>query len=106
MPGGYHFKIYLNDITAISSNSDERVGYPTQKPLALMERIIEVSSNENETVFDPFCGCATTCLAAEKLNRRWIGVDISDLAAQLIKSRMIDAARAKDGTQETMEQVY
>ncbi|MDA8003110.1 MAG: HNH endonuclease, partial [Alphaproteobacteria bacterium] len=89
------------DIEKVSGK--ERIGYPTQKPLALLERIIQVSSNPGDTVFDPFCGCATTCLAAEKLDRRWIGVDISKLAAKLIKSRMLNAARAKDGTQETME---
>ena len=81
----------------------ERVGYPTQKPLALLERIISASSNPGDMVFDPFCGCATTCLAAEKLGRRWIGVDISELAAKLIKSRMLNAARAKDGEQETLD---
>lgn len=68
-----------------------------------MERIIKTSSNENDVIFDPFCGCATTCLAAEKLGRRWIGVDISELAAKLIKSRMLDAARAGDGEQETLD---
>ena len=59
------------------TNSPQKTGYPTQKPLALLERIIRASSNEGDVVLDPFCGCATTCVAAEKLNRQWIGVDIS-----------------------------
>ena len=53
----------------------ERMGYPTQKPLALLERIIKVSSNEGDVVLDPFCGCATTLIAAESLNRKWMGID-------------------------------
>ncbi|MCY3986095.1 MAG: DNA methyltransferase, partial [Candidatus Dadabacteria bacterium] len=66
----------------------ERVGYPTQKPLKLLERIIKASSNENEMILDPFCGCATTCVAAEKLNRKWIGIDVSPIAADLVKYRI------------------
>ena len=65
----------------------EITGYRTQKPLALIERIIKASSRENDLVLDPFCGCATTCIAAEKLNRRWIGIDISKKAAELIRLR-------------------
>lgn len=65
----------------------ERVGYPTQKPLPLLERIIEASSNKGDFVLDPFCGCATACVAAEKLGRQWIGIDISDKAAELVKIR-------------------
>ena len=68
----------------------ERTGYPTQKPLALLERIIEASTNPEDIVLDPFCGCATACIAASKLNRQWIGIDISSLAADLVKSRMHD----------------
>ena len=66
----------------------ERVDYPTQKPLALIERVIAASSNEGDVVLDPFCGCATACIAAEKLNRRWIGIDISDVAWELVNQRM------------------
>lgn len=91
------------EISYLNSQSKERTGYPTQKPLALLERVIRASSDTGDVVFDPFCGCATTCLAAEKLGRKWIGIDISDLAAKLIKSRMLDAARAKDGEQETID---
>ncbi|MCY4248807.1 MAG: site-specific DNA-methyltransferase, partial [Chloroflexi bacterium] len=64
--------------------SSERLGYPTQKPLALLERIIRASSNEGDTVLDPFCGCGTTVHAAESLGRRWLGIDISKFSAGLI----------------------
>ena len=67
---------------------DERCGYPTQKPLRLLERILAVSSNPGDVVLDPFCGCATACIAAERLNRQWIGVDISAKAAELVNLRM------------------
>lgn len=70
---------------------DERMGYPTQKPLALLERIIETSSREGDVVLDPFCGCGTAVHAAQKLNRSWIGIDITHLAVNLIKKRMKDA---------------
>ena len=66
----------------------ERVGYPTQKPLALLERIIKASSNKDEVVFDPFCGCATTLVAADRLQREWIGIDISEKAAELVVERI------------------
>ena len=77
-----------DDIPAINSQAKERIGYPTQKPLALLERIIKASSNEGDVVLDPFCGCATTCIAAEKLNRQWAGIDLSPKAAELVKIRM------------------
>ena len=67
----------------ISSSSRERIGYPTQKPLNLLERIIEASSNAGDVVLDPFCGCATACIAAEQLHREWVGIDISPKAAEL-----------------------
>ena len=72
----------------IRSASNEKTGYPTQKPLALLERIIKASSQEDDVVLDPFCGCATTCIASEKLGRRWIGIDLSPKAAELIQIRM------------------
>ena len=65
----------------------ENVGYPTQKPLALLERIIKASSNEGDIVLDPFCGCATACVAAEKLNRQWVGIDLSPKAVELVSFR-------------------
>ena len=66
----------------------EKTGYPTQKPLALLERIIATSSNKGDLVFDPFCGCATTMVAAEMHDRQWLGIDVSDKAVELIKSRL------------------
>ena len=75
-------------IPVINSQAKERVGYPTQKPLALLERIIKASSNEGDVVLDPFCGCATACIAAEKLGRQWVGIDISPKAADLVKLRL------------------
>ncbi len=79
------------DIPPINSQAQERLGYPTQKPLALLERILSASSNEGDLVLDPFCGCGTTVHAAQKLKRRWIGIDITHLAIGLIKRRLIDA---------------
>ena len=66
----------------------ERVGYPTQKPIALLTRIINASSNPGDVVLDPFCGCATTCVAAERLKRQWIGIDLSSKAVELVKMRL------------------
>lgn len=79
------------DIPPINSQAQERLGYPTQKPLALLERIISASSNEGDLVLEPFCGCGTTVHAAQKLNRRWIGIDITHLAIHLIKRRLNEA---------------
>lgn len=77
-----------NDISPISPQAKERLGYPTQKPEALMERLIKASTNEGDLVADFFCGCGTTIAVAEKLNRNWIGCDISHLAVKLILSRL------------------
>ena len=79
------------DIQVISSHAAERLGYPTQKPLALLERIINASSKEGDTVLDPFCGCGTAVHAAQKLRRKWIGIDITHLAISLIEKRLKDA---------------
>ena len=76
------------DIKPVQARSKERLGYPTQKPLALLERIIEASSNEGDVVLDPFCGCGTAVAAAEKLKRRWAGIDITHLAVALMKNRL------------------
>ena len=78
------------DIPALNPMAKERTGYPTQKPLALLERIIAASSKEGGVVLDPFCGCATTCIAAEKLGRQWIGIDISIKAYELVQTRAKD----------------
>ncbi len=98
--GRYSKKQHLKDVKGILVSNiwvdknvapiqkDESTGYPTQKPLALLRRIIKTSSNEGDMVLDPFCGCATTCLAAEELKRDWIGIDIDPLAAKLVVDRM------------------
>ncbi len=80
-----------DDIPPINSQAQERLGYPTQKPVALLERIVQASSNEGDTVFDPFCGCGTTIAAAQKLNRNWIGIDVTHLSIALQKYRLKDA---------------
>ena len=78
------------DIPPIGAQAQERLGYPTQKPEALLERILKASSNGGDVVLDPFCGCGTTVQVAQKLNRRWIGIDITHLAIGLIKTRLDD----------------
>ena len=80
-----------SDVQPISAHANERVGYPTQKPLALLERIIKASSNEGDIVLDPFCGCATACVAADKLGRKWVGIDISPKAVELVNMRLQQA---------------
>jgi site-specific DNA-methyltransferase (adenine-specific) len=80
------------EIDIINQSSKERTGYPTQKPLALLRRIIEASSNYNDLVFDPFCGCATACVAAQQLGRRWIGIDIEKQAVNVLIDRLSDDA--------------
>ena len=76
------------DIPILAPTAKERTGYPTQKPLALLERIIKMSSQKGEIVLDPFCGCATTCLAAERLERQWIGIDLAKEASALVVKRL------------------
>jgi len=78
------------DVGQIGGTSSERLGYPTQKPLSLLERIIEASSNPGDVVLDPFCGCGTALIAAEKLGRKWIGIDITYLAIAVMKARLKD----------------
>jgi SAM-dependent methyltransferase len=82
---------FWGDIPPINSQAQERLGYPTQKPEALLERVILASSNEGDLVLDPFCGCGTTVAAAQKLKRRWVGIDITNLAISLIRHRLHDA---------------
>ena len=82
-------KTVTNDWSDIEQAAgNEAIGYPTQKPLALLDRIIRVSSNDGDMVLDPFAGCATACVAAERLQREWVGIDLSPLAAKLVKSRL------------------
>ena len=85
------------DIGALNSQALESTGYPTQKPLALLDRIIKASSNEGNIVLDPFCGCATACVAAERLGRQWIGIDISPDAEDITKLRLTEAVEKKAG---------
>lgn len=93
----YRAKVYLHkgvfmddvwDLPIINATSKERLGYPTQKPEALLERIINASSNPNDLVLDPMCGCGTTMVASHKLGRRFIGIDVSPTACKLMKKRM------------------
>ena len=77
-------------VPIIKGNSSERIGYPTQKPLALLEKIVQASTNEGDMVLDPFCGCATASIAAERLGREWVGIDLSPMAAKLVKRRLRD----------------
>ena len=78
------------DIDGVNAQAKERVGYPTQKPLALLDRIIKASSDRDDVVLDPFCGCATALVAADRLDRQWVGIDLSPLAAKLVNSRLRD----------------
>jgi site-specific DNA-methyltransferase (adenine-specific) len=80
-------------INVLNANDPERTGYPTQKPLALIKRIILASSNEGDLVMDPFCGCATTCVAAQQLQRKWIGIDIEKPVVDVLVQRLSNAGR-------------
>ena len=96
------------DVSWLKPQDEERLGYPTQKPLALLNRIIAASSNEGDMILDPFCGCGTAVHAAEKLKRKWIGIDITCLAIGLIEKRLKDAFGKKckfeiHGTPKDME---
>ena len=77
------------DIPAIGSMATERLGYPTQKPEALLERIIKSSSNKADLVLDPFCGCGTAMAVAQRFGRKWIGIDISPTAINLVEERRV-----------------
>lgn len=79
------------DIPNVTGISSEKLGYPTQKPISLLERILEASSNPGDVVLDPFCGCGTALVAAQKLSRRWIGIDITHLSIAVMKARLMDA---------------
>jgi site-specific DNA-methyltransferase (adenine-specific) len=96
MPGRLLGNVWT-DIFPINSQAAERLGYPTQKPLALLERIIQASSNPGDLVLDPFCGCGTAIAAAHKLGRRWVGIDVTHLAISLQKYRLKDAFSLEPG---------
>jgi site-specific DNA-methyltransferase (adenine-specific) len=89
MPGAPVTNLW-DDIPALAGQHSERLGYPTQKPLVLLERIIKMSTNPGDVVLDPFCGCGTAVAAAQKLDRQWIGIDITSLAVALMKYRLDD----------------
>ena len=86
----------ITDLQPISAHSKERLGYPTQKPLTLLERLLSASSNAGDVVLDPFCGCGTTIVAAQKLGRQWIGIDIAPIATSLLQTRLYDSFRTRD----------
>ncbi|HZK89063.1 MAG TPA: DNA methyltransferase [Stellaceae bacterium] len=90
MPGVVMGDVW-DDLSPVNSQAKERLGYPTQKPVTLLERIISASSNPGDVVLDPFCGCGTAVHAAQKLGRQWIGIDITHLAISLIERRLKDA---------------
>ncbi len=94
------------DIQALNAMAKERTGYPTQKPLALLHRIIQASTNEGDIVLDPFCGCATTCIAAEQLRRKWIGIDISVKAYDLVRQRLETQVSDKNDMLKYQNQVH
>lgn len=91
-PGlGNQIQDVITDISAINSQAGERLGYPTQKPVELLERVVAASSDPGGVVLDPFCGCGTTVHAAQKLNRHWIGIDVTHLAVALVERRLKEA---------------
>jgi hypothetical protein len=90
------------DIKTMHNLSAERLGYPTQKPEVLLERIIKASSNEGDVVLDPFCGCGTAIAVAEKLKRRWIGIDVTYLAINLVQRRLRDSFAEQLSTYEVI----
>jgi hypothetical protein len=94
-PGERFQNIWL-DIPPIGAQATERLGYPTQKPIALLERIINASSNPNDIVLDAFCGCGTALVAAENLGRQWIGIDISPTACRVMAKRLRDVCHVKE----------
>src|ERR1019366_5828887 len=85
-----------DDINPINSQAKESLGYPTQKPLPLLERVINASTNENDIVLDAFCGCGTALVAAQNLNRQWIGIDVSPTACRVMAKRLRDVCRMRE----------
>ncbi len=102
-PEGKHPDDVITDIQPVAPSAKERLGYPTQKPLALLERIVETGSKEGDVILDPFCGCGTAVEAAEKLNRQWIGIDISTFSTGLIRERVV---RNIQGLDQSMVEMY
>jgi DNA modification methylase len=84
----FSYKLLWDDLPVISNRSKEALGYQTQKPLSLLERIINASSNPGDVILDPFCGCGTAIEAAHSLGRKWIGIDITALAVDVVERRL------------------
>ncbi len=95
MPGTVVGNVW-DDIEPVNSQAAERLGYPTQKPLSLLERILKSSTNENDIVLDAFCGCGTALVAAQNLNRQWIGIDISPTACRVMAKRLRDVCKLRE----------
>ncbi|HUT57134.1 MAG TPA: DNA methyltransferase [Phycisphaerae bacterium] len=93
---GVSIQTLWDDIEALSPSARERLGYPTQKPLALLERMVKASSNPNDIVLDAFCGCGTALVAAENLGRQWIGIDISPTACRVMAKRLRDVCHVRE----------
>lgn len=98
LPKGQPAQDLILDIPPINSQSSERLGYPTQKPIALLDRIIRASSNKGDRVFDPFCGCGTTIYAAHEAGREWVGCDVAILAVKLVEKVLAERYRLVEGT--------
>lgn len=96
MPG-VPLQTFWDDIKRVISGSAERIGFPTQKPVALLERIVKASSNPDDIVLDAFCGCGTALVAAERLERRWIGIDISPTSCRVMTQRLEDECKLREG---------
>ncbi|MGI9249613.1 MAG: DNA methyltransferase [Pseudohongiellaceae bacterium] len=95
---GWHTMVNMKDywdIDMVGRTSKERTGYPTQKPLPLLERIINASSNKGDMILDPFCGCATSLVAAYRMERQWVGIDISPMAIKLVNDRIMHGDRSE-----------
>jgi len=98
LPKGQAIQDMVLDIPPINSQAKERLGYPTQKPIALLDRIISASSNKGEVIFDPFCGCGTTIYSVVKNDRKWVGCDIAILSIRLVRDILTERYRLAEGT--------
>lgn len=101
--GGNPVQDIITDIGPLSAHAGERMGYPTQKPVALLDRIIRASSNKGDVVFDPFCGCGTTIYAAHEAERQWIGCDVAILSIKLVREKLTEKYRLVEGSDYTVD---
>jgi len=102
LAGGVPIQDVVSDISPVNSQAKERIGYPTQKPIALLERIICASSEEGDIILDPFCGCGTAIEAAHAKNRRWIGIDLTKVAIDVVKDRLAKIGEESGKTYQTI----